>query len=103
MSDRVDHATGEVLPEIPGCDITDPASLEAWHGNFGYSEHYRKVVLADAGAAERAKDALSATKKRPETQIADDARRSDMYVTYLTEQLKGRILRERNIRDSYQR
>lgn len=103
MTARFDPMTGEALIDLPACDTSDPADLESWHAPFGYSEHFRKVILADAGAVERAKDALNETpgfKKRPETQINDDARRSDMYMGYLVEQLQGRRKRERNVRDS---
>lgn len=82
-------------------DDNDPASLEAWFGNFGHAEHFRKVVLASAREAARARAALIAEKgggKMPsEAKLDDMARTSDKYVDYLIATLHGRRLREQNV------
>lgn len=92
---------GEVKRELPAIDLTDPAVLEAWFGNFGTYEHLRKVVLANQRETERAKALL----EDPPLKLSDDradnrARTSDVYVQFLIDGLKGRTLRERNVLDS---
>lgn len=77
-----------------GWDPTDPASLEAWFGNFGHAEHFRKVVLASCREIERAK-ATRAEAKVSEARLDDLARTSDTYVQYLVATLNGRVLREK--------
>jgi hypothetical protein len=88
-----------------GWDDNDPASLEAWFGNFGHAEHFRKVVLASAREAARARASLLAEKtvgaKMPsEAKLDDLARTSDKYVDYLIATLNGRRLREQNVLQS---
>ncbi len=100
MSDLVDPTTGEVLREIPVCDMTNPADLASWYGNFGFFDHYRKVVLAAAKEIERAK---AAGEKRTETKLEDDARCSALYFDFLGTHLRGRQMWEQNVRDSFQR
>lgn len=85
-----------------GWDEHDPASLEAWFGNFGHAEHFRKVVLASAREAARARASLIAeknagTKMPSEAKLDDMARTSDKYVDYLIATLKGRHAREQNV------
>ena len=82
--------------EALGWDVNDPASLEAWFGGFGHAEHFRKVVLATAREAERAK-ATAAETKVSEARLDDLARTSDLYVDYLIATLKGREAREQNV------
>ena len=84
---------------IPLCDTSNPADLEAWFGNFGYADHFRKVVLANCKEIIRAK----ATEKVTEARIDDLARISDFYVDFLIQCLDGRRLREQNVRDSIAR
>ncbi len=96
---RVNPETGE--EELPTYDPRDPASLEAFFGNFGYAEHFRKVVLANAREAARAK-ATRDEVKVTEARLDDQARTSDMYVNFLVHNLQGRTLRERNVIDSNQ-
>lgn len=90
--------------EEVGFDPDDPASLEAFFGNFGHAEHFRKVVLASAREAARARAALLAEKdgvKMPsEAKLDDLARTSDKYVDYLIATLNGRRLREQNVLES---
>lgn len=81
---------------IPVCDTTNPADLEAWFGNFGYADHFRKVVLATVKELVRAQ----ATEKVTEARLDDLARVHDIYVDFLTQCLNGRRLREQNVRDS---
>lgn len=94
-----DPSTGEVLRELPGCDMTNPADLEAWYGNYGFVEHFRKVVLATCREIVRAKATL-ANEKMTVDRADDLARTSDTYVEFLTTHLKGRRLREQNVLDS---
>ena len=96
---RFDPSTGEVIDGLPGYDPKDPASLEAFFGNFGYAEHFRKVVLANCREAERARATASETKVS-EARLDDLARSSDTYVQFLIDNLHGRTLRERNVRES---
>jgi hypothetical protein len=77
-------------------DANDPANLEAWFGNFGHAEHFRKVVLASCREAERAKAVANET-KISEARLDDLARTSDKYVQYLVDTLNGRHLREQNV------
>lgn len=85
--------------ELPMWDENDPASLEAFFGNFGHAEHFRKVVLARAVETERAR-AVVRNEKVSEARLADLARSSDTYVDYLIATLKGREARERNVLSS---
>lgn len=78
------------------CNENDPASLEAWYGPFGHSEHFRKVILASAREAERGK-AVAAEQKVSESRLDDLARTNDRYVQYLIDTLRGRHLREQNV------
>lgn len=88
-----------------GWDVNDPASLEAWFGNFGYAEHFRKVTLASAREAARARASLLVEKKETakfpsEAKLDDLARTSDKYVDFLIATLKGRHAREQNVLSS---
>lgn len=85
--------------EVPDCDFNDPASLESWYGNFGWFEHYRKVVLSNCEELVRAKAAVS-NEKITETRITSLARQHPNYLGFLEEHLHGRILRERNVIES---
>lgn len=84
---------------IPACDHTNPAELEAWFGNFGYADHFRKVVLANCAEILRARAADEETKVS-ETRINDMAHTHVLYLDFLLQCLKGRTLREQNLRDS---
>lgn len=85
--------------EAVGYDANDPASLEAFFGNFGHAEHFRKVVLADCREAVRADFALR-NEKVTESRLDDLARLHDKYVGWLTYTLNGRHLREQNVLSS---
>ena len=93
---------GEVVAEFPGCDTSDPASLEAYYGNFGFAEHIRKVVLANCREIERAK-AIARAEKVSEARLDDLCRLNSAYVQFLIEHLAGRTLRERNVLQSMAR
>ena len=97
-----DTETGEEIAGLPAWDENDPASLEAWFGNFGHAEHFRKITLANAREAERAK-AVEREEKITEARLDDKARISDMYVSFIVSSLQGRILREKNVRESMAR
>ena len=81
---------------LPTCDTSDPASLEAWYGDFGWAQHIRKVVLSNCAEIVRAE----ATEKLSEARIDALAHIHPLYVGFLTDCLNGRRLREQNVRDS---
>jgi hypothetical protein len=85
--------------DVPLCENTDPAALEAWYGNFGFAEHWRKVILANCREMIRAQAALTEI-KLSEARIDDLARTHALYISFLTEHLDGRRLREQNVLDS---
>jgi hypothetical protein len=87
---------GEVVGTVPAVDFTDPGALEAWYGNYGFFEHYRKVVLASCREMERAR-ALAKSEKVTESRLDDLARVSDTYVEFIAHHLHGRGLREQNV------
>ena len=84
---------------LPDCDMNNPADLESWYGPFGYADHWRKVVLANAREIVRATNALGG-EKLSEARIDDRARTSDSYLTFLTTHLEGRRKREENVLSS---
>lgn len=96
---HIDYTTGEVIDGLPAPDWKDPASLEAHFGNFSYSEHLRKIVLANCREAVRAKAVLDGVKHTVD-RVDDLARISDKYVDFITSNLHGRYLREKNVRTS---
>jgi hypothetical protein len=81
---------------MPQCDMNDPADLESWYGPFGYADHWRKVVLANAREIVRATNTMSGD-KISEARIDDRARTSDAYLNFLTTHLDGRRKREQNV------
>ena len=81
------------LPEI---DENDPAQIEALFGNYGHWEHWRKVVQAQCEELVRAKFAL-AGEKITEHRLEVLARLHDNYISFLTDGLQGRRLREQNV------
>ena len=76
-------------------DENDPASLEAWFGNYGHSEAFRKVVLASCREQERAR-AVVRGEKLSEARLDDLARTSDAYVDYLIATLKQGATAQQN-------
>lgn len=82
--------------QLPTCDTSDPASLEAWYGDFGWAQHFRKVVLSNCAEIVRAE----ATEKLSESRIDQLAHIHPLYLSFLTDCLNGRRLREQNVRDS---
>lgn len=85
--------------KVPPCDFTDPADLEAWYGNFGFFDHFRRVVVDNCAGIERAK-AVSEQTKITEERLKQLAHTNAIYVDFLITHLEGRILRERNVRQS---
>lgn len=85
---------------IPVCDCTDPGSLEAWYGNFGFFDHWRKVVLSNCREIVRAQSVIDSA-KLSEARIDDLARTHDNYFEFLTIHLEGRKLREDMAKTSY--
>lgn len=79
--------------ELPRCVHSDPADLAAWHSAFGYAEHYRKIVLANAKEIVRATAALEDV-KLTEARIEDLARQHPIYLDFLARNLDGRRLYE---------
>lgn len=88
--DRLTHHT------IPDCDPSDPAQLEAWYGNFGWCEHYRKIVLANCREIVRA--TVGVETKLTVDRVDDLARTHPAYLTFLATHLDGRHLREVEVR-----
>lgn len=84
---------------IPVCDTSDPASLEAWYGTFGWADHLRKIVLSNCAEMIRATAAIEDT-KLSETRINDLAHTHELYLAFVLQSLAGRTLREQNVRDS---
>lgn len=81
---------------MPVLDASDPASLEAWFGNFGYDERLRKVVLSNAKEIVRARYAL-ANEKISESRTDDLSNLHDSYLDFLVNSLNGRRAREDNV------
>lgn len=88
-----DRLVGRSIPE---CDWTDPAQLEAWYGNFGWCEHYRKIVLANCREIVRATTGVDT--KLTVDRTDDLARTHPAYLDFLAIHLQGRNLREREAR-----
>ncbi len=88
---------GEKLPQI---DFTNPAELEAWFGNFGFFDHYRKVVLGNCEEIIRASVAVQGT-KLTEKRIEAMAHTHGLYLDFLIDGLRGRRLREAEVRRAY--
>jgi hypothetical protein len=85
--------------KYPTCDTSDPAQVEAWFGSFGFSDHWRKVILASCREIIRASSSLTGN-KLSEARIDDLARIHPDYITFLTENLEGRRIREEMLRET---
>lgn len=83
---------------LPSCDTEDPAQLEAWFGSFGFSDHWRKVVLSNCREVIRATFALK-NEKVSEARLDDLSRTHNNYLDFLIENLEGRRLREKMARE----
>jgi hypothetical protein len=83
---------------LPGLDLSDPANLEAFYGNFAFFDHYRKSVLAQCYELERAKVPDGA--KVTEARLENLARLNPIYLDFLATHFQGRQARERNVFDS---
>lgn len=84
---------GERLPVV---DLDNPGQLEAFYGNFGFADKWRKVVLANCKEIVRATYA-NRDERISEARIDDLARVHDNYLDFLITHLKGRTLREKNV------
>jgi hypothetical protein len=91
--------TEEYGIEVPACDFNDPASLEAWFGNYSFWDHYRKVVIANCMELIRAEYARTG-EKVTETRLDALARTHDYYKAFLANGLMGRVAREQNVLQS---
>lgn len=91
----------EIL-DIPQCDVKNPADLEAWYGNFGFFDHWRKIVLANTREIERARAVLE-DRKITESRLDDLARMHPRYTEFLECHLYGRMQREKNVLTSFGR
>lgn len=92
-------APGDKLgAKLPTFDATNPAELEAMYGNFGFCEHWRKVVLANCREIIRA--TVGTEQKLTVDRTDDLARLHPNYLDFLREHLDGRRLREQNVLDS---
>jgi hypothetical protein len=90
---------GAPIAEVPDVDFNDPASLEAFYGNYSFFEHYRKAVLASCCEVVRGKNAADG-QKISEARIEQLARISPAYLDFLATHYEGRSLREANVRQS---
>ncbi len=84
---------------LPLLDLSDPAQLEAFYGNFAFFDHYRKSVLAECHEIERAKAAASG-EKVTEAKLENLARQHPNYLDFLGEHFHGRHQREKNVLQS---
>jgi hypothetical protein len=75
-----------------------PEVLAAWHGLFGFTDWFRKVILSDCRLVERAK-AVEKGEKVTEGMLDDLAHTNDDYVAYLTAALDGRVAYEASVRE----
>ena len=87
-----------VINRLPMVDMTDPADLESWFGNFGFVDHFRKIVLSSCKEIERAKNPSAS-----EAKLDTLAHINDLYVDFMIQCLNGRRLRERNVVESTRR
>lgn len=85
--------------EIPTCDTSDPASLEAWFGSFGLADHWRKVRLSMCAELVRA-GAATGDSKISEARVNDLAHTHPLYIDFLVHCLNGKRVREQNVIDS---
>jgi hypothetical protein len=86
-------ALGGNMPEL---DLSDPAQLEAFYGNFAFFDHYRKSILAQCWEIERAK-AAAANEKITEARLENLARLNPIYLDFLATHFNGRHQREQNV------
>lgn len=84
---------------LPALDLTDPALLETFYGNYSFFDHYRKSVLAECYEVERARAAASG-EKVTEARLENLSRLHPNYLDFLSTHFLGRHQRERNVFDS---
>lgn len=77
----------------------DPALLAALYSGFSPMEDWRKVVLATCRELVRASAAV-AGRKLSEARIDDLARTHHSYLEFLETSLRGKVLWERNVKES---
>lgn len=77
----------------------DPALLSALYAGFSAMEDWRKVVLATCRELIRAGASLD-NQKLSEARIDDLARTHPSYLAFLEMSLRGKVLWERNVKDS---
>lgn len=80
------------VPDAP----EDPAELASLYGPFGFFDHWRKCVLAQAQELIRAKYA-TAQEKITESRLDSLARIHPAYLDFLDQHLQGRIRWEREV------
>jgi hypothetical protein len=83
----------------PAVDFTNPAELAAHYGPFGFSDHWRKVVLANCREIIRAESAVNG-EKCSEARTDDLARLHPLYLEWLTTNLQGRIAYEAMVKEA---
>lgn len=92
--------TGDSIGDnLPACDLKNPADLEAWFGNFGHFDFYRKLVIANCREIVRATAAMG-NQKLTEARIDDMAHVHPLYFDFLTKGLEGRRRREEMVREA---
>ena len=87
-----------VINRLPMVDMQNPSDLEAWFGNFGFADHFRKIVLSSCKEIERAKSPTAS-----EAKLDTLAHINDLYVDFMIQCLNGRRLREQNVLSSMAR
>jgi hypothetical protein len=92
---ETDEALGGNLPAL---DLTDPANLEAFYGNFAFFDHYRKSILSQCYEMVRA--TVPTGEKWTEAKIENYARQHPVYLDFLATHFRGREQRERNVWES---
>jgi hypothetical protein len=85
---------------IPDIDLTDPAQLETFYGNYSFFDHYRKAVLAQCHELLRAR---YIGQKITEQRLENESRTHPIYLSFLTEHFHGRHQRELNVWESLRR
>lgn len=85
--------------KLPAIDTTNPAEVEAWFGNYGLWEHWRKVVLSNCQEIVRASAAVGGA-KLTEARIDALAHTHGLYLDFLADGLRGRRMREQMVREA---
>lgn len=94
MTDNGDRLASTTIPEV---NLTDPASLEAFYGNYGFFEIWRKIVLSNAMEIVRA-TMIVAGEKPTDKRMENLGRTHPVYLDFIGRHLEGRRMREEMVR-----